>query len=120
MNRLRQCGVLWMLLLVGWTTAPAAACALQNSHSTRPACCRNMPADCSRTMGMNASCCQLRESAPAVGVIPLLSPVHQHDFAFLAQQAGLHNLPGHSAPSMRALRQAVPTASPGFGTVLRI
>ena len=120
MNRLRQCGVLWMLLLVGWTTAPAAACALQSSHSRRPACCRNMPADCSRTMGMNASCCQLRESAPAVEVIPLFSPVHEHDFALVAQSASLHAAPGRGVRPMYTMCSATPTASPGFGTVLRI
>lgn len=109
-----------MLLLVGWTTAPAGACALQSSHATRPACCRNMAVDCSRAMGTNASCCQLRESAPAVEVIPLFSPVHDHDFAFLAQSAGLQAAPSCGVHSVCALRQAVPTASPGPGSVLRI
>lgn len=71
-------------------------------------------------MGMNASCCQMRESAPAVAVIPLFSPVHQHHLAFFAQHAGLHTAPERRAQAMSAFHRAAPAAPPGLGAVLRI
>ncbi|HWA93976.1 MAG TPA: hypothetical protein VG844_05190 [Terracidiphilus sp.] len=69
---------------------------------------------------MSGSCCQFRDHAPVVEVMPPFTPAHTHDIVFLACHADLQHEADKYVRNLCASHRATPTASPGSGTILRI
>ena len=113
-------GALWMLAAVLlWTAAPAFAC-LPGMHDTAKLNCCRMMQDCSRTMGMGGSCCQMQRTNTNAAPVTPYAPEQGQPLGILPRPAFLQSSATSGIPVRNPLEAPPPSASPGGSSILRI
>lgn len=121
MNWGRKGAFVMLALVVVWTALPVSTCLLAMQPAGQAACCRGMAQDCPMpSMGMNASCCQVRGTDVFVAPVLPYSPEHSLRLAFIPGETRVEPSAAPSTGWRNAFEAPPPKSSPGVHSILRI